>query len=95
MVTTLRNPLELAVSGTQFKHRAETATVAKAAPFVTDMMIRAINKFKGSTRTDMGFLRRLVDESLPTDPGAVSSADVSMVVVEGFLVCDFCLFFFL
>ena len=38
LITTLRNPLELMVSATQFKHRDETRTLEEATSYVEARM---------------------------------------------------------
>ncbi|CAM9513046.1 unnamed protein product [Pylaiella littoralis] len=61
MVTTLRNPLELFVSGQQFKHKADTKTLNESVPFVSDAMRTCIAR---EEPTDLGFIRRFSDTEI-------------------------------
>eukprot|EP00903_Cladosiphon_okamuranus_P015295 g14130.t2 len=62
MVTALRNPLEVYVSGEQYMHRDETSTLPKAQQFVTESMLRvmSINGPLGLQQGQLsGFIRRI------------------------------------
>lgn len=72
MVTTLRSPLELAVSAQQFMHRGETDTMERAVPWITDSMKWRIARYRKLEGQDIGFLRRLVDDTVPGNPSNIS-----------------------
>lgn len=61
LITTLRNPLELFVSGEQYLNRRETATLPQATSFVADAMRLSL-----SHRKLPGYLHRLVGRSVST-----------------------------
>lgn len=60
MVTTLRNPLELYVSGQQYLNRKATSTLSKAKHFVSQSMRTSLG------REPAGYLQRFVGRSVVT-----------------------------
>ncbi|CAM9823103.1 unnamed protein product [Ectocarpus sp. 12 AP-2014] len=73
LVTTLRNPLELFVSGEQYLNRAMTATLSNAVQVVD----RAMRKSLESPTQPPGYLHRLVGRSV------VTNAEIREATVEG------------
>lgn len=61
LITTLRNPLELFVSGEQYLNRGKTATLSEATTFVADAMRLSLSR-----RKLPGYLHRLVGRSVST-----------------------------
>ncbi|CAM9243072.1 unnamed protein product [Ascophyllum nodosum] len=72
LITTLRNPLELYVSGQQYLNRDATRTLESAAMFVTNDMRKSLVRSPPS-----GFLHRFVGRSV------ITSQDVRQATVEG------------
>ncbi|CAM9993373.1 unnamed protein product [Ectocarpus fasciculatus] len=73
LVTTLRNPLELFVSGEQYLNRATTATLSDAVQVVE----RAMRKSLAAPTQPPGYLHRLVGRSV------VTNAEIREATVEG------------
>lgn len=72
LMTTLRNPLELYVSGEQYLHREATSTLPGATRFITNTMTKALKR-----TPPPGFLHRFVGRTVMTP------SDIRYATVEG------------
>eukprot|EP00903_Cladosiphon_okamuranus_P011311 g10665.t2 len=77
LITTLRNPLELIVSGLQFKNRDKTRTLQEATTFVEGEFR---DQLTWEDPTQVGFIRGLVDNN---SAAKVAFANATVPAVEG------------